>query len=53
MIKSLRIFSVGSTKEITAACYVECKGLTTTDYVDLTWTTFAEFERDSNSQHQW
>jgi hypothetical protein len=39
----LRIFSVGSTKEITAACYVECKGLTTTDYVDLTWTTFAEF----------
>ena len=28
---------------MTEACYVECKGLTTSDYVDLTWTTFAEF----------
>ena len=36
-------FFAGSTKEVTEACYVECKGLTTSDYVDLTWTTFAEF----------
>ncbi|XP_076108218.1 synaptic vesicle 2-related protein-like [Mytilus galloprovincialis] len=33
----------GSTKEVEEACYVECKGLTTSDYIDLTWTTFAEF----------
>lgn len=33
----------GSTKEVTEACFVECKGLTSADYVDLTWTTFAEF----------
>jgi len=39
----LRFYFTGSTKEGTEACYVECKGLTTSDYVDLTWTTFAEF----------
>jgi hypothetical protein len=27
-------------------CFVQCKGLTTADYVDLTWTTFAEFPGD-------
>ncbi|KAI8783265.1 synaptic vesicle 2-related protein [Biomphalaria glabrata] len=25
------------------SCYLECKSLTTKDYIDLTWTTFAEF----------
>ncbi|XP_059155982.1 synaptic vesicle 2-related protein-like [Physella acuta] len=24
-------------------CFLECKSLTTKDYIDLTWTTFAEF----------
>lgn len=33
----------GSSKEVTEVCYAECKGLTTSDYIDLTWTTFAEF----------
>ena len=28
-------------KEI--GCFVHCKSLTKADYVDLTWTTFAEF----------
>lgn len=29
-------------------CFVQCKGLTTSDYVDLTWTTFAEFPGKTN-----
>lgn len=33
----------GSSVKVEQPCFVQCKGLTTSDYVDLTWTTFAEF----------
>ncbi|KAK3603262.1 hypothetical protein CHS0354_007593 [Potamilus streckersoni] len=35
----------GTTKDmiVTSGCFLKCKSLTTDDYVDLTWTTLAEF----------
>ncbi|KAK3084065.1 hypothetical protein FSP39_007577 [Pinctada imbricata] len=33
----------GSNVKKADPCFVKCEGLTTSDYVDLTWTTFAEF----------
>ncbi|KAJ8312585.1 hypothetical protein KUTeg_009958 [Tegillarca granosa] len=33
----------GSSMKVESSCFITCKGLTTSDYVDLTWTTFAEF----------
>lgn len=35
--------TIGSSVKVEEPCFVQCKGLTTSDYVDLTWTTFAEF----------
>ncbi|KAL5016875.1 hypothetical protein ScPMuIL_006464 [Solemya velum] len=33
----------GSEQPRNESCFLECKSLTTSDYIDLTWTTFAEF----------
>jgi hypothetical protein len=33
----------GSTKAAIAPCNVGCKTLSTKDYIDLLWTTLAEF----------
>ncbi|KAJ8313044.1 hypothetical protein KUTeg_010417 [Tegillarca granosa] len=37
------ITSISSSMKVESSCFITCKGLTTSDYVDLTWTTFAEF----------
>ena len=41
---NITIIFIGTTNEKKdQSCYVHCKSLTRDDYVDLTWTTFAEF----------
>lgn len=41
----LSIFFIGTDVKFNPnpTCFLECKSLTTKDYIDLTWTTFAEF----------